>query len=88
LHTMRCTGTGAILMTKRIRYCVEGCGAHTKKALEDLVPKDLPPEKQFDINDSLVCPWCIENVCGGTTMALQLCGHDNRKDWVKGRKKR
>ncbi len=72
-------------MTKRIRYCVEGCGAHTRKSLNDLVPSDLPPEKQFDINDSLLCPWCAEKQGEFTTLARQMTGHDNRRDWVRGR---
>ncbi len=72
----------------KVRYCVEGCGSHTRGKIKPVHPD--PPNEGIDVCDSLVCPWCSraedklkpnEPDCG-----MALTGHDNRRDWVKGAK--
>jgi hypothetical protein len=63
----------------KIRYCVEGCGAHTKEPMEPVIPEGT----DVDITDSMVCPWCAEEEFGGMELSKAFTGKDGTDRWVK-----
>jgi hypothetical protein len=67
----------------RIRYCVDGCGAHTRNEVQSFMVERVNGTT-YDMSDSLVCPWCAEKEGELTSMAEQITGKDNRDEWIKG----
>lgn len=75
-------------MVSKIRFCVDGCGSHTKEPMESFFNPSHPND---DLADALVCPWCHRKQEGLSDnekdIGMVVTGHDNRKDWIEGSKK-
>ena len=67
----------------RTRYCIDGCGSHTREPLRSFI-HERDDGSKFDVNDALLCPWCAEKEAGLNTMSIIMTGNDNKKDWIRG----